>query len=427
MKLPRISLVLLLLLLQPTLQAGNRNTYPLPEERGTAGILGALEKLPVFVRVLETTAHPDDESAGTLTWLSREAHAQTALFSLTRGEGGQNVLGSEKGDALGLLRTGELLAACRLYGVELYFSTAIDFGFSKSADEALSKWGREATLEEMVRFIRMWRPTIIISKWQGTSGDGHGHHQAAGIITREAFRAAADGRRFPEHLKLGLRPWQAEKLYIGRGRGGTDREGRTVRVPVGDYDPVLGRSYRQIGAEGYSKHRSQGNGAVNALPGRAYEEYVLADSINGRTSTEKGFFDSIDTSLPTIADLVPDAKAAVPFLAPELALAQKTAAEALERFQPQNPAASSDAVLRGAGLLIESIRKVKASSLSDGAKKLLGDALEEKLHDFQDAANATLGVYLLAQSQDATALPGQREPITVYFYNRGTADVAGGA
>jgi len=124
------------------LRAGNRNAYPLPEDRGTAGILAALERLPVFVRVLHTTAHPDDESAATLTWLARRAHARTALLSLTRGDGGQNVLGDEKYEAMGLLRTGELLEACKIYGVETYFTTVFEFGFSKSAEETLSKWGR---------------------------------------------------------------------------------------------------------------------------------------------------------------------------------------------------------------------------------------------------------------------------------------------
>ena len=129
------------------LRAGNRNAYLLPEDRGTAGALAALEKLPVYVRVLHITAHPDDESAGTLTWLSRKFHAQTALFCLTRGEGGQNILGNEKYDALGLVRTGELLEACRYYGVELYFGSNLDFGFSKTAEETLSKWGHDAALE----------------------------------------------------------------------------------------------------------------------------------------------------------------------------------------------------------------------------------------------------------------------------------------
>lgn len=310
MKLRWLSFSLLVLVLLAPTHAGNRNTYPLPEERGTAGILGSLEKLPVYAHVLHTTAHPDDESAGTLTWLSRKAHARTALFSLTRGDGGQNVLGNEQYEALGLVRTGELLEACRIYGVELYFSTAYEFGFSKTAEETLSKWGHEAILEEMVRFIRTWRPTIIISRFQGNANDGHGHHQAAGIICREAFRAAGDPQKFPEQFKLGLRPWQAKKLYTSaRGDAGaftgTADNSRaaadlTVRIPAGDYDPVLGRSYREIGAEGYSKHRSQGSGAGYSLPGRAYDYYRLVDSTVGSKTREESFFDSVDTSLPAI-------------------------------------------------------------------------------------------------------------------------------
>ena len=253
----RIILAILSLLALTGAWAGNRNTYPLPEDRGTAGTLAALEKLPVYARLLQTIAHPDDESGGTLTWLSRKFHADTALFCLTRGEGGQNILGNEKYAALGLVRTGELLEACRYYGAELYFGNVLDFGFSKTAEETLSKWGHEKTLEELVRFIRLWRPTIIISRFQGSAADGHGHHQAAGILTREAFRAAGDPKKYPEQIREGLPAWEAKKLYVSArvfggassAIGNTDRNGRKeqiIRVPVGSYDPVLGRSYREL-------------------------------------------------------------------------------------------------------------------------------------------------------------------------------------
>jgi LmbE family N-acetylglucosaminyl deacetylase len=237
--------------------------------------------------VLHTTAHPDDESAGTLTWLSRKFHAQTALFCLTRGEGGQNILGNEKYQALGLVRTGELLEACKYYGVDLFFGTVLDFGFSKTAEETLEKWGHEATLEEMVRFFRRWRPTIVISRFQGNAGDGHGHHHAAGILTREAFRTAGDPQKFPDQIKQGLQPWQAKKLYASSRAWADPSPGGeradVVRVPVGDYDPVLGRSYREIGSEGYSKHRTQGNGTTFALPGQAFDNYELLEC--SRTGT----------------------------------------------------------------------------------------------------------------------------------------------
>jgi LmbE family N-acetylglucosaminyl deacetylase len=422
-----ISFLLLLLLALSGLRAGNRNAYPLPEDRGTAGTLAALEKLPVYVRLLETTAHPDDETAGTLTWLSRKFHARTALFCLTRGEGGQNILGSEKYQALGLVRTGELLEACKYYGTELYFGTVLDFGFSKTAQETLSKWGHDATLEEMVRFMRRWRPTIVISRFQGTPADGHGHHQAAGILTREAFRAVSDPRSFPGQLKDGLEPWQPRKLYVsipgfgGPAAGGNPEgpAGWTVRVPVGDYDPVLGRSCREIGSEGYSKHRSQGDGAAYSMPGQAYEYFRLEDSIVGIQPKEESFFDSIDTSLSSIFDLAGDEKQTVSFLRGDLIEVQQAAEDALSAFQATHPEKSAAAAARGAGILTESVKKISQSPLSNPTKRILTEALNSKLKDFQKAVSAVLGICLIARTDDATAAPGEKEPIGLYVYNQG--------
>jgi LmbE family N-acetylglucosaminyl deacetylase len=397
------------------LHADNHNTYPLPEERGTAGILASLQKLPVYVRVLYTTAHPDDESAATLTWLARKAHARTALYSLTRGDGGQNILGDEKYEAMGLVRTGELLEACRIYGVQPYFSTAFEFGFSKTAGETLAKWGHDATLEEMVRFIRRWRPAVIISNFRNDGSGGHGHHQVAGIVTYEAFRAAADPKRFPEE---GLPPWQARKLYAhGTGRGGTG--GESVSIPVGEYDPVLGRSYREIGAEGYSKHRSQGDGLSFALPGGASDHFTLADSVSGKKEQETGFFDSIDTSLPAMLDLAGDQREVVKSAAPDLIAAQKAAEDALRAFQPLRPAESAFEAAKGVENLAEAIRKVRESSLQVQARNLLIEALEDKWRDFQDAVNATLGVALAVRSDDPIAIPGQKLTVTATLFNRG--------
>ncbi len=408
-------------------QAGNRNVYLLPEERGTAGTLAALEKLPVYVRVLEITAHPDDESAGTLTWLSRKYHAQTALFCLTRGEGGQNILGSEKYDALGLVRTGELEEASKLYGTELYFGHVLDFGFSKTAEETLSRWGREETLGDLVRFIRRWRPTIVLSRFSGNSTDGHGHHQAAGTLAREAFRAAADPAKFPEQLTGGLQPWQPAKLYVSSFGGGfadAGSENGSVRVPVGDYDPVLGRSYREIASEGYSKHRTQGNGATYSLPGRAYEYFKLADSTPGAKTEGSSLFDSIDTSLNAISDIAGGEKAAVPSIQQDLGAISDAAKSALRSFQVSSPESSADAVAKGVELLNESLRKLESSSLPASSKRLAGDALKTKLADFQDALNAVLGIYLTANSNDATGIPGEKETVAVHLYNRGSRAVS---
>ena len=399
-----------------------RHGIPLPQDRGTAGTLAALQRLPVFVRVLQIVAHPDDESAGSLVWLSRKAHARTAVFSFTRGDGGQNVLGNEKYEAMGLLRTGEYLAACEVYGAELYFGLEYDFGFSKTAEETFSKWGHEESLEELVRFIRTWRPTIVISRFQGTPADGHGHHQAAGILAREAFSASADADRFPQQLRQGLRPWQARKFYVSQSGGGRGSEADatwTVRVPTGDYDPVLGLSYREIGAQGYRNHRSQGNAAAFASPGPADEFFRLAKSTTELKEKETSFFDSIDTTLPAIADLAGKDQSSVLFLRNSLAEAQRAAEEAIDRFVPEHPERSAGAVARGTAILAEALLRLQSAAVPADTRVLLKETLEEKLADFQAALAGTLGVRLVAQADSPAGVPGGKVPINLTFYDRG--------
>ena len=160
----------------------------------------ALQRLQTTATVLHTVAHPDDENGALLTWLSRARGIRTGLYSTTRGEGGANLIGSELFDALGIVRTEEHLASVRYYGIDLFFSSAVDFGYSKRLDETLEKWDYQMLLEDMVRLIRLYRPDVIISRYQGNRQDGHGHHQASGVVTLEAFRVAGDANRFPEHL-----------------------------------------------------------------------------------------------------------------------------------------------------------------------------------------------------------------------------------
>jgi LmbE family N-acetylglucosaminyl deacetylase len=412
------SILLLALVATVHAPAANHNAYPLPEERGTPGILGALEKLPVYAHVLYTIAHPDDESPGTLVWLSRREHVRTALFSLTRGEGGQNILGSEKYEAMGLLRTGELLEACRLYGVEPYFSTAFEFGFSKSAEETLAKWDKQRTLEELVRFIRIWRPAIIISQFSGTAADGHGHHQVAGLLTREAFRAAGDPAAFPEHMNQGLSPWHTKLLYM---RGG--REGSRA-VAVGSYDPVLGRSFIEIGIEGYSKHRSQGNGARFVLPGPASDYFTLVDSTLSEPDRQPGLLGPIDTSLPSITDLIGDEAARAAPLRPLLQAAQESGREAIRLFQPDHPERAAPAVAAGLDALSRAQAALSNLSLTPAGRLCLRSVLDEKIRDFQEALDATLGIYLSALADNPAPVPGEAVGINGRIVNRGAEDVA---
>src|SRR6185295_13842707 len=155
-----------------------------------------------------------DEDSGLLAYLARGRQARTAYLSLTRGDGGQNLIGPELYESLGVIRTEELLAARRIDGASQFFSRAFDFGFSKSRTETLTKWDREQVLADMVRVIRTFRPLVIVSAWSGNPNDGHGHHQASGLLTQEAYRAAADPSFLPEEVRNGLRPWQAKKLYL---------------------------------------------------------------------------------------------------------------------------------------------------------------------------------------------------------------------
>jgi LmbE family N-acetylglucosaminyl deacetylase len=228
---------------------------PLPQETGAAGLQQTIQYLRNTGRLLHTTAHPDDEDGGMLTFMSRGQGVHVMQLTLNRGEGGQNRTGSGLFDELGMLRTLELLAADHYYGVEQRFTRVADFGFSKSADETFEKWGgHDVALGDMVRIIRTFRPDVIVSRFQGTSRDGHGHHQAAGILSKEAFRAAADPKRFPEQIEQGLLPWQAKKLYMDGIREGEDY---TVMFDAGVESPLLGMSYQAFAIQGLKHQLSQ--------------------------------------------------------------------------------------------------------------------------------------------------------------------------
>ena len=211
---------------------------PLPQETGAAGLKLMLRRLQTTARLMQTTAHPDDEDGGMLTLEARGKGVSTLLMTLTRGEGGQNKLGSNLFDALGVLRTLELLASDRYYGVEQRFSRVADFGYSKTPEETFQKWqGHDVALGDMVRVIRTFRPDVLVARFSGTDRDGHGHHQASAILTKEAFRAAGDPKRFPEQIAEGLEPWQPKKLYIGNvcgfGAMTCDAANYTLRLNTG--------------------------------------------------------------------------------------------------------------------------------------------------------------------------------------------------
>ncbi len=255
---------------------------------GGAQVRLALERLNTLGSVLMIGAHPDDEHTDTLAYFARARAMRTGYLSLTRGEGGQNLIGSEQGALLGVIRTQELLAARRIDGAEQFFTRAIDFGFSKSPEETLAKWGRDRILSDIVWIIRSFRPDVVILCFSGTPRDGHGQHQASAMLGKEAFAAAADPARFPEQLRL-VQPWQARRL-VWNIYGDSDRPGQ-VRVDTGEFNPDLGYSYAEIAGMSRSMHRSQGMGVD-----RRHGSYVSAFAPMGGEPAVKDLFDGIDTS-----------------------------------------------------------------------------------------------------------------------------------
>jgi LmbE family N-acetylglucosaminyl deacetylase len=269
--------------------AASANAMEAAMDAGT--LAHELDRLASTVRVLYVAAHPDDENTRLLAHLANERHATVAYLSLTRGGGGQNLIGPEQGELLGMLRTEELLAARRLDGAQQRFTRAIDFGFSKSADESLAVWGREEILADTVWTIRSFRPDVILTRFD-ENPPNHGHHTASAILAREAFTAAADPQRFAEQLDRGVEPWQATRLMhnLSTWRPVVIPE-NALAVDVGGYDPRLGLSYGELAAISRSQHKSQGFGRAGER-GTILEHLV---PLAGQAATDD-LFDGIDTT-----------------------------------------------------------------------------------------------------------------------------------
>ena len=233
-----------------------------PVINNSADIYMQLKKLKVLGSVLYIAAHPDDENNSFLPYLAKEKLYRTGYLSLTRGDGGQNLIGSEQGIDLGLIRTQELLAARRQDGAEQFFSRAYEFGFSKNADEALRIWDKEKILSDVVWVIRQYQPDVIIARFPGDARAGHGHHAASSILAQEAFTAAADPNRFPDQLKYGVSTWQAKRILWNTFNfgGNNTTNNDQFKMDVGGYNPLIGKSYGEIGGEARSMHKSQGEG-----------------------------------------------------------------------------------------------------------------------------------------------------------------------
>jgi LmbE family N-acetylglucosaminyl deacetylase len=393
----------------------------LPEDRGADGLAQTLRKLHTWASLMTIVAHPDDEDGGLLTLESRGVGARTALLTLTRGEGGQNAMSSEADDALGLIRTNELLLADEYAGTEQLFSRVADYGFSKTIDEAHQKWGRDRVLYDAVHAVRLYRPLVITSTYVGGITDGHGHHQTAGEAAQEVFRLAGDPNVFPDQIAEGLRPWNPLKVYArtpsfsitGKGMfdyatakwapvrfySYVDKQwsdkvpSSDVEIPEGTFDPVLGRSYLQMAREGWSQQKSQFGGGNASLSGPFNVAYHRYGSLVTAATPEKTIFDGIDISLPGIATL---AHGDTAFLTAALRDIDQYVSTAIFGYLPSNPEKIAPTLAAGYRKTKGLIDAVNASSLSAEDKADVNHELNIKLTQFNTALAEALGLQVHA-------------------------------
>ena len=406
-----------------TTVAGRGSQIAVPES-GAAAAWRKIVKLGTTASVMHTTAHPDDEHGGVLALLSHRHGARVSLLTLTRGESGDNAIGAELFDALGLIRTEELLLANRYYGVDRqYFATVVDYGYSKRLDETIEKWGREQALRDAVGVIRTERPLVIVSRFQGNQRDGHGNHSAAGLVTQGAFKLAGDPSAFPDQIEKGLRPWQPLKLYMGGVRANEDW---TLQVDAGAYDPGLGDSYQSIARFGLSFQRSQNGGRLSSQPGPSISFYKRLQSVVDAPPKEKDFFDGIDTSIAGMYRTLrrsppPEADALLTTLGREIESASR-------EFAHTAPARAVPALARA----LTAARAASAKLGSDADVKFMLAAKERQI---AEALEAALGIHAVAMAQPAgtpeaagpfaagpppmePVVPGQTFEVRTTFVNR---------
>jgi LmbE family N-acetylglucosaminyl deacetylase len=337
-------------------------------------------------------AHPDDENTALLAYLARGRKVRTGYLSLTRGEGGQNLIGPEQGDALGVIRTQELLAARRIDGAEQFFTRAIDFGFTKTAQETLEKWGHDKILSDVVWVIRRFRPDVIILRFTGTARDGHGQHQVSALLGKEAFSAAADPHRFPEQLQW-VEPWQAKRIMWNTFAFTRQQEEEAAKLPnqiavdLGTYDPVLGHSYAEIAGMSRSLHRSQGMGA----PERRGSSKNFLVLVAGEPASQD-MFDGIDTTWNRFPGGAPIGK---------------ILAEAARGFDIEHPEKTVSALLEA--------KKMLAALQHAGANQ---PAVDSKQRDLEEAIVLCSGLWLDATADKYAAVPGGILKISATALNR---------
>jgi LmbE family N-acetylglucosaminyl deacetylase len=383
-------------------------TRALASPRHLAEILYRIRGLRMIGHVLHVGAHPDDEDAGLMAFVARKYGARIVYWSATRGEAGQNRIGSHSGDALGIYRTWESLAARAIDGGESWYGPFYDFGYGTSGPEAVAKWGWEALVREIVRAIRLVQPQVLVGRYSGEASDGHGQHQAIGAATVEAFDAAADPARFPE---LGLPVWQTSKLYqstdgdwqadeqhtLGQRRPEFERDGY-LRIDTGEHDPIAGMSYQQQAVLALNCHQTQAIGFVPEA-GSYFYYYRLKKSLVPTSARERSLYDGLDPSLLGLADWAGGGTPSDFSGTLETILTEIDAA--LSRFRPDDPAAAAGPLVAG----LERLRRLR-TQVDD--IQALGRQLDHKIASFEDAILACLGLDVDCVAERAHVTPGER-------------------
>lgn len=380
-------------------------------DRGFVGLSQALDRLPYTSRIMFVAAHPDDENSGVLPYVSRGLHARTALLTLTRGEGGQNLVGPDLFEALGLIRTGEMMAAGEYYGVQQYFTRAFDFGFSNSATETLGKWGKDLVLGDIVRAIRRFRPHVMVSVWRGDKSDGHGHHQAAGLLAREAFQAAGDPERFPEQTGEGLAPWKVQKFYSRVG----EKEQPTLRINAGQHVALLGASYQEIASRGYASHRSQGSGDAYSPPGARMFQYRL---VSPEGHVDSSFLDDVPVRLVDLAGFVDNNSTEHKKFSDELAQIEALISKAREHLRPNDFSGTLSYLLGGLEKVRALRRSLRDTPSESSGMRTVDFFLAESEHDFEKALELSTTVYFEVLADDVEVTPGQSFNVSTTVVNR---------
>lgn len=353
-------------------------------DQGALGLGQLLRRMNTSASVMMIAAHPDDEDSALLAYLARGENARTAYLSLTRGDGGQNILGPELFESLGIIRTEELLQARRLDGAEQYFTRAFDYGFSKTLAEARAKWPEELILCDAVRAIRQFKPLVIISGFSGTPNDGHGQHQYAGYIAPKAAAAAADQAQCPNAGQ----PWKVQKFYFRSGFRATTPP--AMSIPTGTYDPLLGRTYFQIAMEGRSQHKSQEQGLLE-LNGAQFSGLNPGEG----TQAGKNIFDGLDTSIKGIAANTQNREEP---LAAKFAELQDISAKVLREYNTLTPKNILPDLVKGYAL---------AGSIRTSTRNLMTQTFAEtKQNEFREAIRIAAGIQFEALADKETVNPG---------------------